>query len=454
MSGHAQAAELSGQELTNERYNEAATLCVTDSLPSTSKVNISTKNFHHLNNSTHSEQKRKENINQPSCLRTGWADIASLTALNETDNFERVCSELRKADNDAQLIELPKFSGGRIAEELPAEQQEAYKKDFPGTLGKIFRIKPCGTIVTEAYKYFDEDIYNFKFRPDDVLVMTYPKCGTTWTQEIIWNMRNNPNLDHPNPHEPLFARSPFLDLDFLMYEVMQKVPFDTFIAEGMLASFKARCPTLHPKKGLSIQVAESQTEPRTLKTHLAFSSFKPGLIDTCKVVFVMRHPKDAVLSYQHHSRLIKSHGFVSTQDVFVKYFVEDLLMSGSYGNIVNEAMKVKSHPNMHLMYYEDMKADIGAELRRLNDFLGTKLTAKQLKNVEEQTSFNNMQKNDPLTTQSANMINEDVAKKDGGFIRNGLTGVWKGKMTQQQEEMMDKYIAQSFHDPEFKARYQ
>ena len=27
-----------------------------------------------------------------------------------------------------------------------------------------------------------ERIYNFKIRPDDIWLLAYPKCGTTWTQ--------------------------------------------------------------------------------------------------------------------------------------------------------------------------------------------------------------------------------------------------------------------------------
>ena len=41
--------------------------------------------------------------------------------------------------------------------------------------------------------------------------MTYPKVGTTWTQEVVWTMRNNPNLDNPKAKLAIFSRSPFIE---------------------------------------------------------------------------------------------------------------------------------------------------------------------------------------------------------------------------------------------------
>ena len=31
-------------------------------------------------------------------------------------------------------------------------------------------------------------------RPDDVWVVTYPKCGTTWTQEMVWQIAHGVDL--------------------------------------------------------------------------------------------------------------------------------------------------------------------------------------------------------------------------------------------------------------------
>ncbi|KAF2356173.1 hypothetical protein FHG87_013062 [Trinorchestia longiramus] len=63
----------SSSTLPTVQYNEAAILCFKDSLPSASRFNISTKKSHHLKNSTHTQQQSKGRRNQPSCLRTGWA---------------------------------------------------------------------------------------------------------------------------------------------------------------------------------------------------------------------------------------------------------------------------------------------------------------------------------------------------------------------------------------------
>lgn len=38
-------------------------------------------------------------------------------------------------------------------------------------------------------KYMDlyaERVKNMKIFEDDIFVVTFPKCGTTWTQELVW----------------------------------------------------------------------------------------------------------------------------------------------------------------------------------------------------------------------------------------------------------------------------
>lgn len=43
-----------------------------------------------------------------------------------------------------------------------------------------------------------EKVKEFKVREDDVWVVSFPKCGTTWTQEMVWQICNNLDFEKGN----------------------------------------------------------------------------------------------------------------------------------------------------------------------------------------------------------------------------------------------------------------
>ena len=80
------------------------------------------------------------------------------------------------------------------------------------------RIKEKGSdnhLQTVSRRFLDhaELVYNMEVREDDIWIVTYPKCGTTWTQEIVWNIVNGVQVDRIK--EPLFGRSPFIDIPMI-----------------------------------------------------------------------------------------------------------------------------------------------------------------------------------------------------------------------------------------------
>lgn len=351
-----------------------------------------------------------------------------------------------------------KLQSGHEVVPLEGAEKEKQQKDFQGYKESLIRLMPGRWLLPTGFQNFADRIYNFQHKKSDVVVMTWPKCGTTWTQEIVWTMMNSPNLDHPDSNLPILTRSPFIEMDMLFPTLKpgEVPPSD----DPFYMTFKKVCPNKDPADGMHVQLTEEFPEPRLIKTHLPFSLMSPSILDTCKVIYVARNPKDVIVSYHHHSRLLKLHDYVGSFEDFVQYFVDDDLVFGPYWLHLKEAWERKSHKNHHFIFYEDLKANPLGEIKKLDAFLNTKLTDAQLDGIVKYTSFKEMRARDNAPVFNfeqggvkVEVVKDEIAKKEGGFFRKGESGDWKNKFTPEMDAKVNQWLQKNLNNLGLEFKY-
>ena len=157
--------------------------------------------------------------------------------------------------------------------------------NFPGAAEHGFtKIKPGNCLVASSYSNYMEKIYSMELRSDDIFVLSWPKNGTTWTQEMVWCIYNDYDFEAAKS-ERLDNRIPFLEMEHILDHLQDVLP----------PGAKALAP--------SIDTILDRKSPRIFKSHLPFYALPPKLLDTCRVVICLRNPKDTVVSYYHHHKL-------------------------------------------------------------------------------------------------------------------------------------------------------
>ncbi|XP_018012586.1 sulfotransferase 1A1-like isoform X1 [Hyalella azteca] len=340
-----------------------------------------------------------------------------------------------------------KLSNGAVVTPVTGEEAEDLLKNFPGYVDGLVRAGPSRCLLPTAYNRFAEEYINFKFRSSDVVIVTYAKCGTTWMQEILWTMCHNPDLDNPDADLDLSIRSPFLEFDCMVDVLTKKNGHNSTLVKAL----QKRDPAASPDAGVFLGLTKVAEDPRIIKTHLPFSILPLNLLDTCKVVYVARNPKDALSSYLHHHRLIKIHDYQGTDDQFVDYFINGQLLHGGYADHLAEAWPLRGHKNLAFLFYEDLKRDPDAQLKNLDAFLGTGLTDQQLDNVKNRTGFSNMKARmgacvavdgDAVEGMGVTALFNAKAAQEGGFYRKGKAGSWKEDISEKNLAKIDRYIAE------------
>ena len=103
-------------------------------------------------------------------------------------------------------------------EDLSPEDDQTVKKYY-GELGKCRDLVQGPIRVGSSIRQHYMRLYTMQIRTDDVWIVTPPKCGTTWTQEMTWHIMTGVHLD--TAKKPLFERSPFIDMVMIKGETKE-----------------------------------------------------------------------------------------------------------------------------------------------------------------------------------------------------------------------------------------
>ena len=252
-----------------------------------------------------------------------------------------------------------------------------------------------------------ERLKTFSVCPDDVFIAGYPRCGTTWTQQIVKLLRNGGKDDDQR-----------LDLT---------IPFMEFIGSP-------------PAKLMNYDVdLEAVPSPRAFKTNLPYEFVPGGLPHTtpAKYVYIARNPKDAAVSMWHHQSKMAHHPSRPWDEFFSSYFGNSPV---PYGNCFDHILGWWKHhdaPNILFLTYEDMKARPYQNVEEIAKFIGVELTHELVEQVVEKTSFQNMK-----TDMTANhkWLEEKLLMpgSEGSYIRKGVVGDWKNHFTAEQNEQFQQ----------------
>lgn len=194
-----------------------------------------------------------------------------------------------------------------------------------------------------------------------------------------------------------------------------------------------------PKPGDRLAQVLKLEEPRCIKTHMPFSLLPPKILDTCKVIYVARDPRDVVVSYYHHHRMWITHGFQGDFKAFFDYFLKEQVMWSPFWEHLREAWERRSHSNLLILTYDQLKEDLPAVIRKVAGFLGKEVSQEETNKLANHLHFDSM-KNNPAVNAVADASTGLLDLKEGGFVRKGKSGGWKSYFDDDMKEKFHTWM--------------
>lgn len=248
-------------------------------------------------------------------------------------------------------------------------------------------------------------VESFESRPDDLLIATYPKSGTTWVSEILDLIYHNGDVEKCK-RDAIYNRVTFMEL-------------------------------IIPEFINGIESLNKMQSPRLVKTHLPVQLLPSSFWkNNCKMVYVARNAKDVAVSYYYFYQMAKLHPEPGPWEEFLNKFMTGNVAFGSwYDHVKGWWEKKKDFPILYL-FYEDMKEDPKREIQKLLKFLDKNLPEETVNKILYHTSFDVM-KDNPCANYST-VPTFDMDHSVSSFMRKGISGDWKYHFTVAQYEKFEE----------------
>jgi len=224
-------------------------------------------------------------------------------------------------------------------------------------------------------------------RNDDVFLVSYPKSGNTWLRFLLANVIEKRNVNFSNINNIV--------------------------------------PDIHKQNCKELSNINS---PRFIKSHFPYTKKYP------RVVYLVRNPKDVLISYYHHQ--IKFYDFKGSINNYFDLFLKG--KNSSYGKWDQHVIdwissKKNSNSDIIVLKYEDLKNKTRMELEKILVFIGVSYSPEIIESAIKVSSFESMKNIEKKEDGKDGMLKASDLSRS--FVRSG-GGEWSKYFTENEEKIL------------------
>ncbi|KAL6850285.1 hypothetical protein ACP4OV_020912 [Aristida adscensionis] len=253
---------------------------------------------------------------------------------------------------------------------------------------------------------------SFCARPDDIILATNPKCGTTWLKAAAFSITNRTRYSLSSDDHPLLTRHP-----------QELVPFIEIPWDG------------------DLKYMDTLPSPRLLSTHMPHSILPKSVIEHgCRMVYICRNPKDAFTSWWHFQNKLLG---ATDLDPAFNMFCEGFSATGPFWDHCLGYWKESiARPDRVLfLKYDEMMAEPVETIKKLAAFLGAPFTNEEEESgvPKEVVRLCSFEKLSGLEANKTGLVyvGGKWALDKSLYFRRGKVGDWVNYLSEEMARKLD-----------------